>query len=62
MIIFFVILFTCAMMAGMLFIYRGILLCKNLYTAYIGLIQIILGVFTVVTMAANLAKLLPMLR
>lgn len=54
--IFLIILFISTMIAGVKFLYEGILLCKDLWTIHIGLLYVATGVLTIVCATTVLIK------
>ena len=54
--IFLIILFISTMIAGVINLHDGILLCKNLWTIHIGLLYVAIGVLAIVCATIGLIK------
>ena len=54
--IFLIILFISTMIAGVIVLHDGILLCKDLWTIHIGLLYAAIGVLTIVCATIGLIK------
>ena len=54
--IFLIILFISTMIAGVIILHDGILLCKNLWAIHIGLLYVAIGVLTIVCATIGLIK------
>lgn len=56
--IFLMILFISTMIAGVKFLYDGILLCKDLWTIHVGLLYVAIGVLAIVGATTGLIKMI----